>query len=280
MNKLLRPQLFWVSLLIHVFVLILIDLSYRDSHIQKLFVAYGTHSKRYTQAYFREVKAPSGYQKYLRSRQGTFAVKKTENPAVKKLAKKDVSKNKIKLPAKKSTPVVKTQATTVEKPPVKKVVKKEPPKKEVPKEELKKEVEKKEEPKKEVEKKEEPKEVEPTEKEETSNVEENVSAGEDESDEQEVLHFNLMGESDPKVLVYQQHIQIEVDRLWRPPLGVPKGTECTVSFEIGRDGEVKTFKIDKKSKMPIYDLSITRVGKEFKFNECLWGKSFTISFRQ
>ncbi|MBU1007510.1 TonB C-terminal domain-containing protein [Candidatus Dependentiae bacterium] len=99
-------------------------------------------------------------------------------------------------------------------------------------------------------------------------------------EKEEMLHFNLMGESDPRVIVYQQCIQVEVDRVWKPPLGVPKGTECEVFFVVSRDGSIKEFAIQKSSHVLIYDLSIIRVGKQFKFDRCLWGKSFAVTFRQ
>jgi hypothetical protein len=96
----------------------------------------------------------------------------------------------------------------------------------------------------------------------------------------EMLHFNMMGETDPKMVMYQQHIQEEVDRLWRPPIGVPKGAECLVQFTVDKCGKVKHFEIIKGSNIVIYDLSIVRVAKKFTFHKCLWGKSFPINFRQ
>ena len=105
--------------------------------------------------------------------------------------------------------------------------------------------------------------------------------GDDEmAQEDEQLHFNLMGEFDPKVVMYQKCIQEEVERVWRPPLGVSRGTECEGAFIIDSNGYVKHFEIKKSSKMMIYDLSIVRVAKKFEFDRCLWGKAFTINFRQ
>jgi hypothetical protein len=98
--------------------------------------------------------------------------------------------------------------------------------------------------------------------------------------EEEILHFNLLGENDPKMIKFQKCIQNEVDRIWSPPLGVPKGTECLVLFVVNNTGNVKSFKIKNKSKILIYDLSIVKIGQLFKFDKCLWGKSFVINFRQ
>jgi len=79
---------------------------------------------------------------------------------------------------------------------------------------------------------------------------------------------------------YNRCIQSETARLWNPPLGVPKGTSCKVKFVINKDGEVEDFQTIQKSNVIIYDLSILRVAHLFKFDKCLWGKSFVIDFRQ
>jgi hypothetical protein len=105
------------------------------------------------------------------------------------------------------------------------------------------------------------------------------------SDASEPTHdyadFNLIGNYDQKDLIfYQRHVQREVDRLWRPPVGVPKGTVCSVLFSIGSDGSIEQFEILKRSDVLIYDLSILRVAKSFQFDKSLWGKQFKIDFRQ
>lgn len=98
--------------------------------------------------------------------------------------------------------------------------------------------------------------------------------------EGEPLEFNLLGSSDEEMRVYQKSIQTEVTRLWRPPLGVPKGTTCRVLFMVNRIGEIDRCEFVSRSKILIYDLSILRVAKQFNFDKCLWGKRFTIDFCQ
>lgn len=241
MNNPLKLKLLWLSFFVHILVLIFIDFSYNDSKIKRAFVALGRHSKRISHAYFHHAKAPNfSYRKYLQARRA----KEQQNRA-------RLKKQKAKKLAKKKT--VKKKPT--------KLVKKEAPKKKV---HTKKMVKNK--PKKIEKKKIKKQEEKPIEQEELN--------------EEEILHFNLLGETDPKMFMYQQYIQQEVDRVWQPPIGVPKGTECVVTFAIDSSGKVKSFNIDKSSKVLIYDLSIVRVGKEFKFNKCLWSKSFTINFRQ
>lgn len=95
---------------------------------------------------------------------------------------------------------------------------------------------------------------------------------------QEEYLFTLSGSQEQTK--YSRHIQSEIERLWRPPLGVPKGTTCKVKFTVSSDGKIKDFETVKKSNILIYDLSILRVAHRFKFNKYLWGKCFVIDFRQ
>jgi outer membrane biosynthesis protein TonB len=80
--------------------------------------------------------------------------------------------------------------------------------------------------------------------------------------------------------LFTEHIQKEISRLWRPPVGVPKGTECTVKFTVTKKGKVYHFDFLKRSEIVIYDLSVTRIAHKFNFDKPLWGKTFTIDFRQ
>lgn len=94
------------------------------------------------------------------------------------------------------------------------------------------------------------------------------------------LVLSLNGNVDPEMTLYQKCIQYEVERLWKPPLGVPRGTTCRISFNVDGKGCVKHFEISKRSEVLIYDLSILRIAHLFKFDKKLWGKNFTIDFCQ
>lgn len=102
----------------------------------------------------------------------------------------------------------------------------------------------------------------------------------DGDDEEEGLEFNLIGPDHADWAVYQKDIQKEVARLWHPPLGVPRGTVCKIKFRVDQEGKIESFELVGHSKMLIYDLSIVRVAKNFKFEKRLWGKEFIIGFRQ
>lgn len=102
----------------------------------------------------------------------------------------------------------------------------------------------------------------------------------DDDDDDDALSFNLIGPGHADWTIYQKDIQKEVTRLWRPPLGVPRGTVCKIRFRVDHEGKVESFVLAERSKMLIYDLSIVRVAKNFKFDKPLWGKEFDIGFKQ
>lgn len=95
----------------------------------------------------------------------------------------------------------------------------------------------------------------------------------------ERLHFSFKRHQQI-MNTFQKNIQKEIARHWHPPIGVPKGSECIIHFVINPKGDVDQFKILKHSKILIYDLSIIRVAKKFRFDKRLWGKQFSINFYQ
>ncbi len=78
----------------------------------------------------------------------------------------------------------------------------------------------------------------------------------------------------------QQLIAQEVSRLWQPPLGVPQGVTCRVSFTLDKKGHVTNVSFIERSAYLIYDLSIMQVAHQFAFHESLWGTVFTVDFTQ
>lgn len=86
--------------------------------------------------------------------------------------------------------------------------------------------------------------------------------------------------TDREMLLYQRVVQQEIERTWQPPLGVPKGTECTVRFEIADNGNIKSVILVHRSDVLIFDLSTLRSARKCMFAQCLWGKIFQVDFRQ
>lgn len=93
--------------------------------------------------------------------------------------------------------------------------------------------------------------------------------------------FSIDGSYDAATISqFQYHVQNEIDRVWQPPVGVPKGTVCSILFVLDNNGNVASCAFAKRSPVLIYDLSIMRIAKELHFHESLWGKQFKIDFCQ
>lgn len=101
------------------------------------------------------------------------------------------------------------------------------------------------------------------------------------SNEDEVVDIDFAAEDYDlgEVHVYKKEIQNEVDRLWRPPVGVPKATTCCIQFTIKQDGSVSCL-YAQRSSILIYDLSVMRAAKNISFPKALWGKQIKIAFHQ
>lgn len=97
--------------------------------------------------------------------------------------------------------------------------------------------------------------------------------------EQDLGTIVLGGNDTEQVTEYQKVINQEAARVWRPPLGVPQGTTCFVTFTIARDGSHES-DLTQKSPVIIYDLSVMRAARAMKFPKSLWGKQFKIAFHQ
>ncbi len=79
---------------------------------------------------------------------------------------------------------------------------------------------------------------------------------------------------------YQMHIQHEIERLWSPPVGVKRGTICSISFQLDDQGVPIICEYAKRSGVLIYDLSVMRAARQCVFDKSLWGKQFKVDFRQ
>lgn len=275
MNNGMNKKFFIGSLLIHLFVIFLLTIITSNNNIHKKFLVFGAHSKKPTHAYFKPLK--------------TVPPNNTTNNIVRKT---QTNRRTVSKPVQKRQPVQKKQIPIKKQPP-KVVVKKAPPPKPQVVKPVAKPIQVKAQVKPEVKTVAAPFETPPKaappafakasadtqgERKQKEKPKEVVQKPEEKLEEE--LHFNLMGESDPNLAIFQKQIQTEVQRLWKPPVGVPKGTECTLSFAVSSDGNIKSFETIKRSKVLIYDLSVTRIAKNFKFDKCLWGKIFTIDFRQ
>jgi len=301
MNTPLNRRFLWISLFLHIGGVFVLAFFNSDSNIHKKFLVFGAYSKHITHAYFRPLKAPptritprrAPVQQTRNVRQVRAPQRKIPPPAPRKpVAKKEPPKVSIQRDKpgeqRRRAELLQQKKQEAERKAREELAKKREAERKRQEEELvkKREAERKkqedlsavalakEEEKRRAE--EEKKQQEAAAQKEQEEIEESEEVG----DEEEGLHFNLLGEQDPQMIKYQQCIQHAVEQVWRPPLGVPKGTECTVHFVLDANGLVKHFEIVHKSRMLIYDLSIVSIAKNFKYDRCLWGKSFSVDFRQ
>lgn len=97
----------------------------------------------------------------------------------------------------------------------------------------------------------------------------------------DVIHVGVVDSTDPVTRYHQRIISQEVSRLWHPPAGVRKGTECTVRITIDAKGLINTIDFIKRSQVPIYDLSILRLKiTKPDFPPSLHGKHMIVVFHQ
>ncbi|MBM3887006.1 TonB C-terminal domain-containing protein [Candidatus Dependentiae bacterium] len=82
---------------------------------------------------------------------------------------------------------------------------------------------------------------------------------EEEGLDESPIHIGVVDAADPVTRYHQRVLSQEITRLWTPPPGVRKGTECSISITFSKEGMVKSFDFIKRSNIPIYDLSILRL---------------------
>ncbi len=318
-NKLTRFHIF-IAFVIHVVVISLCSFFQGITTIHNKFIVLGAHSRKPSKALYRPSNKPipfvgdrSSFDRRRKQIQETkrLAQEKKRRLLQEKIRKKKQSKRDLEKKKKQAQKLAQKRKTQNKKKKVQvKKVHKKPQKKEPPKTSLtklkkktkkvknkptkKKKMQVKKTPaqeellnpkkqKKEAEKvvkREEPKDVELDSK-KLAGLEKKLEKElEDLESLDQDLQFSLDYVSNSRLRKYQEYVQKEVGRLWQPPVGVPKSTECQVSFVINKYGKVHRFEFVQRSNILIYDLSISRVAKKFAFNQCLWGKCFTINFRQ
>jgi len=296
------PQNYFIgSLIFHIVIFLVLAISLRDNN-QKSFIVFGAHSKKTTKIVFKSPKSNNkksvsvgsknikNIKKKPEKKPDKKPEKKLENKLEKKSGKKSEKKPDKKLEKIKEKSdgddinigkLSKKQKKQKEQEKKEQDLKEQKAQKKREQEEREKELEQERE--EELQKK---KDLERAQKlaAQEEDLLEDFDDQDDESDDQdekdEPEEFNFLTLSDQEQAIYHKKIQEEVQKLWRPPLGAPRGTKCVVSFVVGPDGTIESFEIVKRSNMLIYDLSIQRVAMKFKFDKSLWGKKFRIDFQQ
>jgi len=290
------------SVLMHIAIFAIIISATKNDEIATRFIVLGAHSKNTLHATYKSMPLPST-QKSSIGKSGA-GVKSTPKKTIpKKLKKKQApkplpQKNKRTIPKKEKIPLKKMPTSIIEeKRTLKTPEKLRRQESDEPNDAIKKEKKKKKDTKKK-EKSEEKKTNQILEKklkkeqqeeeqlladdeliQDSEDLETPTDIQSDNPNEIETIGINL-SQLSKELTVYQECVQKEVLRLWSPPVGIPKGTECTLHFVISDTGKISHVDFIKRSKMLLYDLSIQQVAYRFDFDKRLWGKQFTIDFRQ
>lgn len=116
--------------------------------------------------------------------------------------------------------------------------------------------------------------VEPVKTEETETAEDSVESFDVVVGDEEGAEVAVSAER------YIPFVQREIYRLWNPPVGVPKGTAAVLKVAVNPSGTIDDYDVVNPSGCLIFDMSIERIADKFAFDACLWGKTFTVEFRQ
>lgn len=109
----------------------------------------------------------------------------------------------------------------------------------------------------------------------------NGQAEDDDDEDDDAIHIGIVDATDPVTRYHQRVVSQEFNRLWQPPVGVRKGTECSVKIILGKSNTIESIDFIKRSNIPIYDLSILRLKlAKFSFPESLQGKKLIVVFHQ
>ncbi len=262
-----------ISLGLHVFIaLALCLIMHYDDVNNKNFIIFGAHSRHTTQALYKgdSIIPFSG----SAGKKSGKASKKSKSKHSGKTQKKSVSTKK-QLSHSKKLPVLQKPATLAEavgptsmvsdlprkgtKKRLQKKLKKQAPitPMPIPEEAQSQEIPPEEIPKQQTQAAE--LEVAPTQEEAPATVNEEESNNTSIDDDDETIAVGIVDSTNPIMRAHQRVISQEFNRVWQPPIGVRKGTECTVRISINNEGHISEIVFIKRSNIPIYDLSIVRL---------------------
>jgi hypothetical protein len=90
-----------------------------------------------------------------------------------------------------------------------------------------------------------------------------------------ISNFNKEGLS-----ILEDKVSKAFSKVWTPPVNVPKGTECTIKFNVSKLGKIDKFVVEKSSKILIYDMSILGILDKVVLPVEVWGRLIQFEFVQ
>lgn len=97
------------------------------------------------------------------------------------------------------------------------------------------------------------------------------------------LNMNLLDETDPIRIACRNDIRLKIAKYWKPPIGIPKGTELLVEVIVNKKGIIEDYKIKQKSTALLLDLSVLKTlgilkNKKETLKKYVHGKKFPLRF--
>jgi len=92
--------------------------------------------------------------------------------------------------------------------------------------------------------------------------------------------IRYVGRDDLDALQMQEFINQEVGQHWNPPIGIPKDAACEIKLVVNWQGALNEIKMLAASGIAIYDISVRNAVQKMSFPKWLWGKEFSITFKQ
>jgi hypothetical protein len=74
----------------------------------------------------------------------------------------------------------------------------------------------------------------------------------------EEININSLDETDPVRIACRDDLRSKIAKYWKPPIGIPKGTELLIDVFVDKKGIIKNYKIKQKSEVLLLDLSILK----------------------
>lgn len=95
--------------------------------------------------------------------------------------------------------------------------------------------------------------------------------------ESEIIY---VGRDDLVLLKNHQAMQQDIERVWKPPVGLSKDLMCTVAVALNNNGTIQSLAVEESSKVLSYDVTARMALSKVSFPKMFWGKKLAITFKQ
>ena len=89
-----------------------------------------------------------------------------------------------------------------------------------------------------------------------------------------------IGRDDLVLLNNHRAMQENIERAWKPPVGLSKDLMCTVAVAVNNNGTIESLLVEESSKVLSYDVTARMALSKVAFPKIFWGKKMVITFKQ